>query len=201
MSLPPNRSQERPGRRSTRSRPPLPPAARSDDPRQGTAGNLPASVSSFLGRDQEVGQLAKLLDGSRLVTLTGPPGIGKSRLALELAGRRASGHADGAWLAELTPIGDAGLVPRALASTLSVQELPATSLTDALVAHLVPRDLLLVLDNCEHLVGACAQIVDVLLAGCPQLRILATSREPLSASGEEVWQVPPRSVPTLQQEL
>lgn len=139
--------------------------------------------------------MTALLEGSRLVTLTGPPGIGKSRLGLELADQLAAEDLDGAWLVELAPVRDAKLVPKALAAALSVQEVPGEGLTDTVVARIGGRRVLVVLDNCEHLVSACAEVVDRLLRGCPELRVLATSREPLSISGERVWQVPPLSVP------
>jgi len=181
------------------------PSSRADEPppphrpRVGAAkasiGNLPSGVSSFLGRREELGQVRKLLEGSRLVTLTGAPGIGKSRLGLELAGQLAAEDLDGAWLVELAPVRDAKLVPKALAAALSVQEVPGEGLTDTVVARIGGRRVLVVLDNCEHLVSACAEVADGLLRGCPELRILATSREPLSISGERLWQVPPLSVP------
>lgn len=130
---------------------------------------------------------------SRLVTLTGAPGVGKTRLALEVAAGSEAGERTA--LVEFAPIGDPSLVPRALAAALSVQEVAGSTLTEALVGRLRRRRLVLVLDNCEHLLGACAEVVGALLSGCPQLRVLATSREPLSIAGERVWQVPPLSVP------
>ena len=135
--------------------------------------------------------MAGALAVSRLVTLTGAPGIGKTRLALAVA----EGHRDGAAVVELAPVADPGLVPAALASALSVREVPGQGLIDAVVAAVRRRRLLLVLDNCEHLLGACREVVDRVLAGCPEVRVLATSREPLGLEGERVWPVPPLSVP------
>lgn len=146
-------------------------------------------------------EIRELLGASRLVTLTGPPGIGKSRLARELASRADPAFGDGSVLVELAPIADPALVPRALGAVLSVQEVPGRTMTEALVASLRRRSVLLVLDNCEHLLGACAELVDALLSGCPRLRVLATSREALSMAGERVWQVPPLSVPDAGDEL
>jgi len=137
----------------------------------------------------------ELLEASRLVTLTGAPGIGKTRLALEVAGAPGGEAGEPTALVELAPIGDPALLARAVAAVLSVREVPGRTLTEALVACLRQRRLLVVLDNCEHLLGACAELVRALLSGCPQLRILTTSREPLAIAGERVWQVPPLPVP------
>ena len=156
---------------------------------------IPTIATSFLGRDEEQRKLADLLQTSRLVTLTGAPGIGKSRLAVELARQQAARYRHGARLAELAPITDPALVPGALASALSVTETPPQDLTDTLVAALRRRSLLLVLDNCEHVLGACAQVVELLLAGCSELSVITTSREALRLPGETVYQLPPLSVP------
>ncbi|MDQ6746463.1 MAG: tetratricopeptide repeat protein, partial [Actinomycetota bacterium] len=157
--------------------------------------DLPAPVSSFLGRARELSELAELLQRSRLLTLTGPPGVGKTRLALEAARAFAERHPGGARLVDLGPIGDPSLLPQALASSLSVQESPGSSLMESVVARLRRRPPLLVLDNCEHLVEASAKVVDHLLRQCAGLLVLATSREPLAIVGEHVWRVPPLSVP------
>ncbi len=159
------------------------------------AHGLPASVSSFLGRETELAELAGLLEHSRLVTLTGAPGIGKSRLGLELATQLAGGYPDGAWLVELAPLREGGLVAGALAAALAVPEAAGQSLPETIVARLRDRRSLVVLDNCEHLIEACAGLVDALLRACPDLAVLATSREALQISGERVWQVPPLPVP------
>lgn len=156
---------------------------------------LPGGATTFLGRDDEVSQLSEQLDGARLVTLTGAPGIGKSRLALELARRLDERYADGARLAELAPITDSALVPQTVAAALAIAEVPGQSPTDTLKARLAHRRVLLVLDNCEHLLDACADLVDTLLGGCPGLSVLATSREALHLTRETVWQVPPLPLP------
>ncbi len=152
---------------------------------------MPATTSRFLGREREISELVKLIADARLVTLNGAPGIGKTRLAL----RVAETWGDATAAVELAPVGDAALVPRAVASALSVQEVGGQDLTDTIGAHLLGRRMLLVLDNCEHVIDACAQLVDALLGTCPDLRVIATSRAPLGTATETVWQVPPLSVP------
>ena len=139
-------------------------------------------------------QLEERLAGARLLTLTGPGGSGKTRLALEVAAE-VEGYEDGAWFVELAPLSDPELVPQAVASVLGVREVPGTPLADSLCLHLGSREVLLVLDNCEHLVGACASLAEALLHSCPELRILATSREALGVSGETIFDVPPLSLP------
>lgn len=155
----------------------------------------PTAVGTFVGRAREISELTATLDRSRLVTLTGAPGVGKSRLALELASEGAERYRDGFRVVELASIGEPALVPGALASAISVQEVSGRSLNDALLAHLRRRELLLLLDNCEHLIGACTELVEALLLGCPDLRILTTSREPLAIADEVVWPLSPLSVP------
>ncbi|MCA1656158.1 MAG: LuxR C-terminal-related transcriptional regulator [Actinobacteria bacterium] len=159
------------------------------------ARDVPAELTSFLGRDGELGALSSLLADARLVTLTGAPGIGKSRLGIRLGRHVVGRYADGVWLVELAPLADGGLLPVTVAATLSVQELPGCSVADALLAHLRKRRLLLVLDNCEHLLDPCAHLIDRLLAACPGLSILATSQEALTITGERVWRVQPLSLP------
>ena len=152
----------------------------------------PARVAGgLLGRDEELAGVAGAVEVSRLVTLTGAPGIGKTQLALAVAG----GHDDRTVVVEFAAIVDPALVPGALAVALSVQEMPGQGLIETIVATLRRRRLLLVLDNCEHLLGACAHVVAELLAGCPEIRVLATSREPLGLEAERVWRVPPLAVP------
>lgn len=155
------------------------------------SASSPTGSSSFLGRAQELAELTKLIERCRLITLTGAPGVGKTRLARELAER----HADPAAVAELAPVSDRALVHRTLASALSLSEVPGQDLWETIIAHLLRRPSLLVLDNCEHLRGACVEVVEALLFACPDLRILATSREPLRVTAETAWQVPPLSVP------
>ena len=155
-------------------------------------------LSSFVGRERELQELTELLDGTRLLTLTGPGGVGKTRLAVEVARDLQSGEAfaEGVSFADLAPLADAALVPQEAAAALGVREEAGRPILETMQEVLRPRRLLLVLDNCEHLVAACAQLADTLLHGCPLLTILATSREALNIAGEMVWPVPPLSVPT-----
>jgi predicted ATPase/DNA-binding CsgD family transcriptional regulator len=157
--------------------------------------NLPLQLSSFVGREREMAQVKELLAGNRLLTLTGPGGSGKTRLALAVAREVAETFEDGAWLVELAPLSDPELVPQAVASVLGVRETPGIALVDSLRAHLEPRRILLMLDNCEHLVDACASLAEILLRHCPNLRVLATSRETLGVVGETLLVVPPLSLP------
>ncbi|MCA1677574.1 MAG: tetratricopeptide repeat protein [Actinobacteria bacterium] len=150
-----------------------------------------AGRDSLLGRDEELAELAVLLAERRLVTLAGAPGIGKSRLGRELA-VRAEGTTQ---LVELAVLTRPAQVPRALAAALSVEEVAGERIVETLAARIGERRLLIVLDNCEHVLAACSKLVAALHAGCPELRILATSREPLGLSAEHVWQVSPLAVP------
>jgi predicted ATPase len=131
-----------------------------------------------------------LLQDSRLLTLTGPGGCGKTRLALVAASDLAEGFEDGAWLVELASLADPALVQGAVASTLGVRDQPGSPATETLSGYLRTKELLLVLDNCEHLVEACAVLAEVLLRACPNLRILATSREAMGVAGETRLTVP-----------
>jgi predicted ATPase/DNA-binding CsgD family transcriptional regulator len=162
----------------------------------GTSGQIgsavaPDGVRRFLGRERELRAVADLLVDARLVTLTGAPGIGKTRIAAEIAAR----HAGAVWIVELAPVGEEPGVGRAVASALGVQETSERGVSAALVERLKARSALLVLDNCEHLLGACAALAETLLAGCPRLRVLATSREALGVDAEVVRPVPPLSLP------
>jgi predicted ATPase len=157
--------------------------------------NLPVRLSGLVGREREIAEVERLLADNRLLTLTGPGGSGKTRLALAVAHEVVRSYEEGAWFVELAPLSDPDLVPQALASVLSVREAPGRSLTEALADHLLPRRTLLVLDNCEHLVGACASLAQALLSRCPNLEILATSREVLGVEGEALFVVPPLSLP------
>jgi predicted ATPase/DNA-binding CsgD family transcriptional regulator len=157
--------------------------------------NLPLELSSFVGREREMSEVKELLADHRLLTLTGPGGCGKTRLALAVARNMVGGFEDGAWMVELASLADPALVTQTVASTLGVSEQLDRPLAEALVDHLEPKKLLLILDNCEHLVEACARLADILLRSCPQLRILATSREPLGMAGETAWRVPSLSLP------
>jgi non-specific serine/threonine protein kinase len=157
--------------------------------------NLPTPLSEFIGREREIAEVNDRLAVHRLLTLTGPGGSGKTRLALRAAGELLTEFAEGVWLTEFAPLADAALTPQAVASTLGIREQPGRSLTQTLTDHLHRGNVLLVFDNCEHLVAACAQLAETLLSACPGLRILATSREPLGIPGEAVWVVPPLTLP------
>jgi predicted ATPase len=143
-------------------------------------------------------EVKRTLTMTRLLTLTGAGGSGKTRLALEVARDLIGAYPDGVWMVELAPLSEESLVVQAVAQALGVPERPGRPLTDVLVDALRRREMLLVIDNCEHLVEAAARLVDTLLDACPRLRILATSREPLSTAGELNWLVLPLSVPSTQ---
>jgi predicted ATPase len=157
--------------------------------------NLPLQLTSFVGRERELGEVARRLGAARLVTLTGPGGVGKTRLALQAAAAAQEAHPDGVWLVELGGLADPSLVPQAVAAAAGVQEEPGRPLAAALADALRPKRLLLVLDNCEHLAGACARLAAALLLACPGVRVLATSRAPLGAGGEALSPVPPLGLP------
>jgi predicted ATPase/class 3 adenylate cyclase len=159
------------------------------------AHNLPVQLTSFIGREREMAEVKRLLTTTHLLTLIGAGGCGKTRLALQVAADRVEDSRDGAWLVELAALADPGLVPQTVASALGMREEPGRPLTDTLADALRPRALLLVLDNCEHLVAACAHLAETLLQRCANLRILATSREGLRIAGETTYQVPPLSLP------
>src|SRR5215831_16049227 len=160
-----------------------------------TLNNLPAQVSSFIGRDAELAAVRALVVGSRLVTLTGAGGAGKTRLALQVAAGLADGTGDGVWFVDLAPLSDPGLVAVTVADVLGVRQEPGRPVLDALTEAVGGRSLLVVLDNCEHLIGACAKLADALLRSCPNLALLATSREPLGIGGERVYRLPSLSTP------
>jgi predicted ATPase/DNA-binding SARP family transcriptional activator len=160
-----------------------------------TQHNLPARLTSFVGREQDLAALDELLTGARLVTVTGAGGSGKTRLAVEYAAAAAERFIDGAWLAGLAGITDPGLVPAQVMAALGVRQTGETSVLEALQYRLRSAELLLVLDNCEHLPGACAALTAELLGGCPRLRVLTTSREPLGVPGEAMFPLPPLAVP------
>ncbi len=159
--------------------------------------NLPIELSSFVGREKELAEVKRLLENNRLLTLTGAGGCGKTRLALAAASELVERFEDGVWLVDLAPLADPALVPQAVASTLGVREQPGRLLTEILSDYLRSKTVLLILDNCEHLIGACAQLTETLLHSCPELCVLATSREALGISGEVVWVVPSLSLPDL----
>jgi predicted ATPase/DNA-binding CsgD family transcriptional regulator len=159
--------------------------------------NLPVSLTSFVGREPEIARVRDLLGGARLLTLTGPGGVGKTRLALEAARGALGAFPDGVWLAELAPLADPALVPKTVAAALGLPEQPRQPLLATIAEPLRPRQLLVVLDNCEHLVGACAELVETLLRLCPCMRVLATSREALGVVGELPWRLPPLGTPAV----
>jgi predicted ATPase/DNA-binding SARP family transcriptional activator len=168
--------------------PPRPRGARS-------SVHLPAPLTSFVGRDTEIAEIGALVRGGRLVTLTGVGGVGKSRLALEVASRSRDAFPDGVWLVELATLGQDGLVPSTVANALGLREHPQRPAADLLVARLAGARALLVLDNCEHLVAEVADLADRLLRACPGLHVLATSRERLGITGEVLLPVEGLGVP------
>ncbi|TCO51886.1 putative ATPase [Kribbella antiqua] len=157
-------------------------------------GRLPAELTSFVGRRRELADTRRLLSSSRLLTLTGPGGVGKTRLALRMAADVRRTFADGVWFVELAALQDPGLLPHTLAGALELSQISANPTAD-LADYLEDKHLLLVLDNCEQLAEACAVLASKLLAAAPQLRILATSRHVLGVEGEQVLSVPPLSTP------
>jgi predicted ATPase/DNA-binding CsgD family transcriptional regulator len=156
--------------------------------------NLPAELTSFVGREDDISRLAARLASARLLTMVGPGGVGKTRLALQVASRVLDRYPDGIWRVELAPLSDGSMVPNAVAAVLGIREQPRVPLLETLAATLSDKQSLLVLDNCEHLAAGCAELAHVLLEGCPRLTILATSREPLRVAGEIRWPIPPLSV-------
>src|SRR5262249_51903811 len=154
--------------------------------------NLPVQTTTLIGREREVAEITRLLlrDDVRLLTLTGPGGVGKTRLAVEGARRLAEEEQMAVAFTELAPIADPALVPHAIAGAVGVRERVDRPLLETLAEVLRPARLLLVLDNCEHLVAGCGAVAQVLRRACPDLHILATSRAPLEVSGEVNWSVP-----------
>jgi predicted ATPase/DNA-binding SARP family transcriptional activator len=158
-------------------------------------GWLPAETTSFIGRESELATIEELLGLSRLLTLTGPAGSGKTRLALK-AGEQASGrYPGGVWLVELAPVAGPDLVTAAAASALGIREEPGRALADTIAAHLRTAEALLIIDNCEHLLDPAASLITALLRQCPSLRVLATSQSRLNVAGEATWPVPPLTLP------
>ena len=160
-----------------------------------TPNNLPQQISSFVGRGRETAEVKRLLAQSRLLTLVGIGGIGKTRLALQVAADTHDAYPDGVWFVELGSIKDPLLVPSSVAQVLGVRERAGTELAQTLGNHLKSRRLLLLLDNCEHLIDACAALAGALLLAAPEIRILASSREQLRVAGEQIYPVPPLSLP------
>jgi predicted ATPase/class 3 adenylate cyclase/DNA-binding CsgD family transcriptional regulator len=156
--------------------------------------HLPVQLTSFVGRDAELTQVRELIAENRLVTLTGAGGVGKTRLAVQVAGQIAGEFGDGVWYVDLAPITDPELVPSTVARALGLPDQPGRSTIDTLSRFVTDRQMLMVLDNCEHLLDACAVAIDALLSAGPGLALLTTSREPIGVAGEMNWRVPSLSV-------
>jgi predicted ATPase/DNA-binding CsgD family transcriptional regulator len=157
---------------------------------------MPFAITSFVGRERDIREVRRLLVAARLVTLTGVGGVGKTRLATEVAAAAGQSFPDGVWLVDLAPVGDADLVAQAVMTSLRINDISNRSAEQQVVDHLVGLHALLVMDNCEHLVQRCGALCEHLLRSCAELRILATSRESLGIVGEHVYPVPPLSMPT-----
>jgi class 3 adenylate cyclase len=157
--------------------------------------NLPAQLAAFVGRGREVGEVRALVASARLVTLTGAGGAGKTRLGLQVAAELLDGSGDGVWLAELAAVTDGDAVAAAIGGALGIPAQPGRPALDVLADALGPQDMLIVLDNCEHLIGACAKTAEALLQRCPKVHLLVTSREPLGIGGEMIYRVPSLSLP------
>ena len=161
------------------------------------SNNLPRQLTSFIGREKEIAEVKRLLSTACLVTLTGTGGAGKTRLALQVGAELLDQYRDGVWFVELAPLSDPALVVKAVASALDVPEQPGRPVDETLVRALPAKHLLLVLDNCEHVLSACRDLADALLRACPHLRILATSREAVGVDGEVTYRVPSLQLPDL----
>jgi len=157
--------------------------------------NLPVQLSAFIGRDREIGEVRGLVGSARLVTLTGAGGCGKTRLGLQVAAELLDGSGDGVWLAELAAVTDEDAVPTAICDALRLAVNPGRAALEALLDALAFQDVLIVLDNCEHLIGGCAKTAEAILRRCPRVHLLATSREPLAIGGETIYRMPPLSLP------
>jgi predicted ATPase/DNA-binding SARP family transcriptional activator len=175
------------GRTAKPSRPPAP------------RHNLPAQLTSFIGREKELAEIERLISTHRLVTLAGPGGTGKTRLSLQAAGRILASFPQGVWLVELAPLADPAHVPAAIAAALGLREEAGRPALTILTDFLRAKKILIVLDNCEHLVEECAQLAETLLSQCAELRLLASSREALGVSGEVPFRVPSLSTPDVRQ--
>jgi predicted ATPase len=162
--------------------------------------NLPIPISSFVGRSRELATIKQQVAASRLVTLTGAGGSGKTRLAIHASTDMIDSFRDGVWWVELAPLTDPSLVPAGVAKALGIGEQTDRSPVEVLVQFLLPRQTLLVLDNCEHLIEACARFTEHMLMACPDLKMLCTSREALGLTGELVWHVPTLSLPEQEDE-
>lgn len=157
--------------------------------------NLPLQVTSFVGREKELAEVEALIRKNRLVTFTGSGGTGKTRLSMQAGAELLPDFEDGVWLVELAPLTEPDLVPQTVAASLKVREEPGRPLLETLVSHLKEKNLLLILDNCEHLLDASARLADAIGKQCPRVHLVATSREPLAIHGEQVYRVPSLSTP------
>ena len=169
--------------------------------RKATSGNLPAETTSFIGRRRELAELRRQLASARLVTVVGPGGAGKSRLTARIASDLSRGFGDGAWLVQLADIREPALVANAFMAGLDLRDQTGMEPCALVLSHLRERQLLLVVDNCEHLLQAVAELISEILRAAPHVRVLATSREPLSVSGEHVVPVPPLELPAISEAL
>jgi predicted ATPase/DNA-binding XRE family transcriptional regulator len=163
--------------------------------------NLPASLTTFIGREKEQIEIIKQIKKYRLVTLTGPGGVGKTRLSIKVGEQMLGDYVNGIWLVELASLNDPALLPQTVVALFRIAAQIKTSPTELLINFLRAKTILLILDNCEHLLEACAQLADTLLKNCPNLKILATSRESLGITGEAVYSVPSLGLPDLEQLL
>ena len=159
------------------------------------ANNLPAQLATFIGRERELSEVRALVESSRLVTLTGAGGCGKTRLSIQLAAGLLDGSSDGVWLVELAAVSDESAVAPAISEAMGIAGQPGRPVMGTLLDALALQDMLIVLDNCEHLIGACAKTADAILRRCPRVHVVATSREPLGIGGETIYRVPPLSLP------
>ena len=171
----------------------FPPLRSLDNP--ALPNNLPAQLSAFIGRDREVAEVRALVESARLVTLTGAGGCGKTRLGLQVAAELLDGSGDGVWLVELAAVLDENAVTPAISQELGITGQPGRPALDTLLNALATQDVLIVVDNCEHLIGACAKTAEAVLRRCPRVHLLATSREPLGIGGETIYRVPSLSLP------
>ena len=163
-----------------------------------TSSNIPVPLTSFIGREKELKEIARLLSSSRLLTLTGPGGVGKTRLAIQTAHDSVKKFKDGVFWVGLVGLSDENLIPQEIAQSLNLRQVPNVPLIEVLKTNLKSKDILLVIDNCEHLIRACALYAEQLLATCPKLKILATSIEALGLFNETIWQVPSLPLPETQ---
>jgi predicted ATPase/class 3 adenylate cyclase len=171
----------------------FPPLRSLDNP--ALPNNLPAELTTFIGREREMAEVRALAGSSRLVTLAGAGGSGKTRLSLQVAAELLDGTGDGVWLVELAAVTDEEAVPQAICAAIGIGWRPERPVLETLVDALAHQHVLIVLDNCEHLIGGCAKTADAILRRCPRVHLVATSREPLGIGGETIYRVPPLSLP------